>query len=153
MPIILAGMVTAETPNWDNLYLANLGGTRLLQVDPSDADTVTAYVDGTNGFRMSVTCSTDSSSLSIAQIGNGIPFMGSDVQLFGVFDGEPEIRIGQAQYSRGSYRISLQPSILARILTRNEVLLSANETGFFDTFSLRNSVIAIEKMRCFGGKP
>ena len=121
------------------------------QVDPSDAEMVTAFVDGKNGYRLIVMCSGSGSWLQIGGKGSE-PFMGTSSNVEAVFEDDPSIKIGKFSFAGGSYSARLQPQLFAKLLTKKRVYVF-NETGdFSDDFTLRGSSHSINSVRCLGGK-
>lgn len=152
LAVFISNAAHAGVTEWGNLYLANTGGSRMMQVDPSDAQLVTAFVDGSSGHRLSISCGPNGSFLNLGRVGQGDPFMGSEETITAIFDGNTAVRIGRFSYAGGNYQSQLQPQTLAKITTHGTVLLISENAAFSDTFTLTGSAHSIEAMRCLGGK-
>ena len=153
--IYLAALVpsAAFAGDWQLMHLADRGGAAMLQVDSSDADTSVAYADSSDGYRVSVSCTKDRTSLSIGRVGFREPFAGAAFSLEAVFDQEPPVKLGMFTYAGGSYSAPFQPQIVVRFATREKLFLVSENGEISVSLSLQGAGDAISTIHCLGGKP
>jgi hypothetical protein len=139
--LLVAGSAQAE--GWDVMYLANQGGTRLMQVKPSQATQVDAFVMA-DGYLLGVDCQ----NLRISQ--EGEPFLGDAIRVELAFDGGPPVALGTMDYAGGAYSMEMPPMIRELFFAENRVEFRAPDDDLTVMFSMKGFRKAWEKMGCEG---
>jgi hypothetical protein len=141
----------ANAQSWSNMYLADTGGSRLTQVEPSESHQVDAYVaqsDGTRvngsggGIILGVSCER-------VRLANGDPFMGSEVEAKATFDDGQGMPLGRFGYAGGAYWAPYNADLIAAFRGHSTVSVTVPSHDLTFVFSLNGFPEAFDRIECF----
>jgi hypothetical protein len=151
----VASVMPAASGTWDIMYLAYTGGSRLIQVDPEEAEQIDAFVksevDG--AYLLGLDC-------THIRLANGEPFFQKadgtgkgEVELLASFDGGQSTSIGVFSYAGGAYFIPYSSDLIEHLSDSRKLEISEPNSGFEVEFSLDGFSQAYQKTGCTQGKP
>jgi len=133
------------------MYLADTGGSHLIQVEPSESQQVDAYVAQSDGNRVNgaggrlilgVSCER-------VRLANGDPFMGSEVEANATFDDGKRLPIGRFGYAGGAYWAHYDADLIAAFRGHTTVSVTVPSHDLTFVFSLNGFAEAFDRIECF----
>jgi hypothetical protein len=151
----VASVMPAASGTWDIMYLAYTGGSRLIQVEPDEAEQIDAFVksevDG--AYLLGLDC-------THIRLANGEPFFKKadgtgkgEVELLASFDGGQSTSTGVFHYSGGAYSVPYGSDLVEQFAASRKLKISEPSSGFEVEFSLEGFSQAYEKTGCTQGTP
>ncbi|MFV0301104.1 MAG: hypothetical protein ACK5IP_09550 [Paracoccus sp. (in: a-proteobacteria)] len=151
---ILFGACAANAEGWQNLYMADTGGSRLWQTnDPAEASYVYAAVDSPDGARLIVKCPGQPGEtwITIGQVGSvdGPGFLNERSSVSFSADKQTWRTVGNFGYSQSSYSMTVPDTLVREMATgRTLVMKYGNQPNQRKIFSLTGARRALNAVDC-----
>ncbi|MDO5642744.1 MAG: hypothetical protein Q4G26_10225 [Paracoccus sp. (in: a-proteobacteria)] len=146
--------LSAGAEGWQNLYMADTGGSRMMQTDdPAQADEILAAVDSADGARLIVTCPAQDGQIWV-QIGqlestDGPDYLDGDSVVSFSVDGAAPVAAEPRGFMQSAYHATVPEALIAS-LKAGKLLVMRYGPGADaqKEFSLSGSARALDAAKC-----
>lgn len=150
----LLPLAPALAEGWQNLYMADTGGSRMMQTDnPAEADEILAAVDAADGARLIVTCPAQDGQIwvQIGQTGSsdGPDYLNSDSVISFSVDGAAPVAGAPQGFMQSAYHATMPEGVIAAMASGKELVVTYGPAPAGQkVFTLSGSAQALSRAKC-----